>query len=192
MKRERKKLPKTGNLIPTPKSASGKAQFGGRQGGIGPPQESTTDSGSTQAAAIGGYAEPAGRRGTARGMSSPTAARGTVGPLQGFSAKLEETAVPTYPLERERALERRWFRLLQRTVAPKKYLRQDRRASASPRRSPNSAFQPARTATATGGAPGCVRAFSASTTQSCSDPAKAINRLDRPLSARAWSRSHQG
>jgi hypothetical protein len=49
--------------------------------------------------------------------------------------------VPTslqYPLERERALERRWHRLLQRTVAPKKDLRQDRRASASPRPSPSS------------------------------------------------------
>ena len=59
-----------------------------------------------------------------------------------------------YPLERERALERRWHRLLQRTVTPKKDLRQDQRASASPRRSPSSAFQPARTETATGGAPG--------------------------------------
>jgi hypothetical protein len=70
--------------------------------------------------------------------------------------------VPTslqYPLERERALERRWHRLLQRTVAPKKDLRQDQRASASPRRSPSSAF-------------------SAPTAQSRSDPAKVINRPD--------------
>jgi hypothetical protein len=41
---------------------------------------------------------------------------------------------------------------------------------------------------------GCVRAFSAPTAQSCSDPAKAINRLDDPWAApcpRGWSRSNQ-
>ena len=63
---------------------------------------------------------------------------------QRCSPKGRRLPVPTslqYPLERERDLERRWSRLLQRTVAPKKDLRQDRRASASPRRSPSSACQ---------------------------------------------------
>src|ERR1700731_2966277 len=44
-------------------------------------------------------------------------------PSPALLTKREETAVPTslqYPLERERALGRRWHRLLQRTVAPKK------------------------------------------------------------------------
>jgi len=71
---------------------------------------------------------------------------------QRFSPKGRRLPVPTslqYPLERERDLERRWNRRLQRT-APKKDLGQKRRASASPRRSPSSAFRPARTATATG------------------------------------------
>jgi hypothetical protein len=72
--------------------------------------------------------------------------------------------VPTslqYPLERERDLERRWNRLLQRTVAPKKDLRQDRRASASPCRSGSSAFQPTRSATTTGCALGLRAGFCA-------------------------------
>jgi hypothetical protein len=157
-------LPKTGNIFPTPSQRRAKrSSAGGR--GIGPPQESTSDSGSTQAAQsqrqLGVRRTSRTARHRARHVQSDCR------PVEQPSSpavltKREETAVPTslqYPLERERALERRWHRLLQRTVAPKKDLRQDRRASASPRRSPSSAFQPARTATATGGAPGLRAGF---------------------------------
>jgi hypothetical protein len=93
--------------------------------------------------------------------------------------------VPTslqYPLERERDLERRWNRLLQRT-APKKDLRQKRRASASPRRSPSSAFRPARTATATAERRAACGLLALLPRNPAPTPAKAINRLDDPWAA---------
>src|ERR1700737_2928016 len=78
-------------------------------------------------------------------------------PSPAVLTKREETAVPTslqYPLERERALERRWHRLLQRTVAPKKDLRQT-----GGLRPHHAVPQALRTATATGGAPGLRASF---------------------------------
>jgi hypothetical protein len=197
MKRERKEVAENGQHFPTPSQRRAKrSSAGGR--GIGPPQESTSDSGSTQAAQsqrqLGVRRTSRTARHRARHVQSDCR------PVEQPSSpavltKREETAVPTslqYPLERERALERRWHRLLQRTVAPKKDLRQTgglRPHHAVPQALPSS---PPGRRQLRAERRGCVRAFSASTTQSCSDPAKAINRLDRPLSARAWSRSHQG
>jgi|ERR1700726_1903957 hypothetical protein len=91
MKRERKKVAEKRATFFRPQVSVGQSGVRREAGGIGPPQESTSDSGSTQAAQsqrqMGGYAGPAGRRGTARGMSSPTAAPWNNHRRQPFSPK---------------------------------------------------------------------------------------------------------
>ena len=93
---------------------------------LGPPQESTSDSGSTQAAQsqrqLGVRRTSGTARHRARHVQSDCRPVEQSGLYRGSRLNRRRLPVPNslqYPLERERELQHRWNRLLQRSVAPK-------------------------------------------------------------------------
>ena len=124
MKRERKKVAEKRATFFRPQVSVGQSGVRREAGGIGPPQESTSDSGSTQAAQsqrqLGVRRTSGTARHRARHVQSDCRPMEQSGLYRGSRLNWRRLPVPNslqYPLERERELQHRWNRL--RSVAPK-------------------------------------------------------------------------